>query len=175
MNTTKKKRKHSVPRLAQTISTLSAGLFCKLSFVKISTFQWIVLAWTKWHFQSEQHAASGSFPLGLVPPPIILAIFVATLSAPPLPFQLGPDVPGEQPTPGAAQDESMGFSVRGWKFGACCSHLSTACCVQEGSREPSIDAVTTAVNVVAMKVNEMSQLGPTELFNPPSLGMVSPL
>lgn len=47
--------------------------------------------------------------------------------------------------------------------------------MQEGSREPSIDAVTTAVNVVAMKVNEMSQLGPTELFNPPSLGMVSPL
>lgn len=100
--------------------------------------------------------------------------FCGNFVSPP-PFQLGPDVPGEQPTPGAAQDESMGFSVRGWKFGACCSHLSTACCVQEGSREPSIDAVTTAVNVVAMKVNEMSQLGPTELFNPPSLGMVSPL
>lgn len=63
-------------------------------------------------FQSEQHAALGDFPLGLVPPPpIVLLIFVAALSAPP--FQLGADVPGEQPTPGAAQDELMGFCMRG--------------------------------------------------------------
>lgn len=40
--------------------------------------------------------------------------------------------------------------------------------------EPSADAVSTKVNEITMKVNEICQLRSTELFNPQSLGLVSP-
>lgn len=45
---------------------------------------------------------------------------------------------------------------------------------EEGNREPSADAVSTKVNEITMKVNEICQLRPSELFNPHSLGLLSP-